>query len=350
MDNGDTLILTAIPNKGYTFKGWYEGIVGESHFVEGHTDTLIYEKTKYQFTPTEDGSLCAVFEKEPAPDPSGGGGGGGGGEPTYKVEVPDDVENGSVSVSPKSAKEGDPVTITAAPDEGYTVEDMKVTDKDGKEIEVKDNGDGTYSFVMPASEVSIEPVFTVDKEAHDKVCPSKVFDDLDTSLWYHEGTDFVISKGMMNGVGEKTFAPNDTTTRAMIVTILHRLEGEPEAEAASFTDLTQDWYKAAVGWAAANGIVNGYSETSFGPNDPITREQLAAILFRYAEYKDNKGEDYAVDLSKYEDASAISDWAVDAMTWCVASGIIGGVTETTLVPQGSATRAQVATILMRYCN
>ena len=132
----------------------------------------------------------------------------------------------------------------------------------------------------------------------------------------------------------------------MIVTMLWRMEGEPEAEASTFTDLTQDWYIPAVNWAAENGIVNGYSAEKFGPNDPITREQLAAILYRY---EGTEGTDASID-PKYTDAGDISDWAADAMAWCVAEGIINGRTETTLEPGGNATRAEVATMLMRMCK
>ena len=185
---------------------------------------------------------------------------------------------------------------------------------------------------------------------HDANCPSKAFDDLDTSLWYHEGTDFVIENKMMNGVSDTKFAPNDTTTRAMIVTILWRQEGEPDAEASSFTDVEAAfWYEAAVNWAAENKIVNGMSETSFAPMDKITREQLAAILYRYAEVK---GADVSAkeDLSSFTDVSSVSDWAEDALGWAVQTGLMKGVTETTLQPQGNATRAQAAVLMQRLCE
>ncbi|MBR2576380.1 MAG: S-layer homology domain-containing protein [Firmicutes bacterium] len=194
---------------------------------------------------------------------------------------------------------------------------------------------------------SDDPGTDPPEEDHDAVCPSKAFSDLDTSLWYHEGTDYVIENGIMNGTGEGIFEPNANMTRAMIVTILHRMEGEPAAPDSDFTDLTQDWYKAAVNWAAEKGIVNGYSAEKFGPNDPVTREQLAAILYRYAEFKGEKGPAHAADLSKYTDLDQVSDWAMDSMNWCVAAGLINGMSETTLGPKGTSTRAQVATIIMR---
>ena len=275
-------------------------------------------------------------------------GGGGGGAPSYKVEVPDDVENGSVAVKPTSAKEGDTVTITPTPDEGFVVEDMKVTDKDGKEIEVKDNGDGTYSFVMPDGPVTVTPKFKPSAD-HVDYCPAKKFTDVDITQWHHLDLDYVLNKGMMNGTSDTTFEPQSTTNRAMIVTILWRLEGEPKAKESAFTDLTQDWYKAAVGWAAENGIVNGTSATTFAPTDPITREQFAAILYRYADHKKYDVSQKA-DLNKYTDADSISGYAQDAFGWANAAGLINGMTETTLAPQGNATRAQAAAILHRFCE
>ena len=173
---------------------------------------------------------------------------------------------------------------------------------------------------------------------------------MDTSLWYHEGIDYAIEKGMMNGVASDAFAPDDTTTRAMIVTILYRLEGEPAAEAASFKDVEAgSWYEAAVNWAAANGIVNGYDADTFAPTDQITREQMAAILYRYANFK---GQDVTgqAELGSFTDSSAVSEYAQTAMAWAVNAELINGMTETTLVPQGSATRAQVATLMMRLCE
>ena len=129
------------------------------------------------------------------------------------------------------------------------------------------------------------------------------------------------------------------------------MEGEPEAAEASFTDLTQDWYKAAVGWAAEKGIVNGMSAARFAPDDAITREQFAAIMYRYADYKDQiSEEDKSTNLLDYDDVGEISDWAMEAMQWAVGAQLINGMTDTTLAPKGNATRAQAATILLRFCG
>ena len=154
----------------------------------------------------------------------------------------------------------------------------------------------------------------------------------------------------MDGVSEDAFAPEGTTTRAQLVTILHRLEGQPAAGEAAFSDVPAgQWYTEAVAWAAANSIVNGVSDTTFAPNDPVTREQMAAILYRYAQYK---GYDVTAsgDLSGYTDAGAIRPYAEAAMAWANGAGLITGVSDTTLQPRGNSTRAQVATILMRFCQ
>ena len=154
----------------------------------------------------------------------------------------------------------------------------------------------------------------------------------------------------MAGTDTTMFSPNVTTTRAMIVTILHRLDGNPNATASNFIDVEQNqYYTNAVAWASANGIVSGYGNGNFGPNDTITREQMAAILYRYAQYK---GYDTTQknNLSNYIDAKDINAYAVEALQWANQVGMITGVTDTTLVPNGSATRAQVSSILMRFCQ
>ena len=176
------------------------------------------------------------------------------------------------------------------------------------------------------------------------------FHDVPDSSWYADAVQYVYENGMMNGTSETMFSPDETTTRAMIVTILHRLENEPAAASSDFTDVAAgSYYADAVAWTAANGIVNGVNETSFAPDNPITREQLAAILYRYAQYK---GYDVTADgsLDAYTDAAQISNYAAAAMQWANAEGLLTGVTATTLNPQGSATRAQVATILMRFAE
>ena len=254
-------------------------------------------------------------------------------------------DHGTVSPSRTMAGKGGTVTLTVTPDEGYRLEKLTVKDASGNELKLVDQGEGRYSFTMPDTNVTVEATFVLDDGA------GLPFTDVAVGDWYYDAVAYVYENGLMTGTSGTLFSPNATTTRAMIVTILYRLEGSPVANgSAGFTDVAYGtWYTAAVNWAAANDIVTGYGSGKFGPMDPITREQMAAILFRYADFK---GMDTTAraDLSGYTDAGDISAYAVEAMSWANAEGFITGTTATTLKPQGSATRAQVATILTRYAQ
>ena len=273
------------------------------------------------------------------------GGGGGGGTTTYSVTLPADVANGTLSVSPKSAAKDATVTITVTPDEGYQLATLTVTDKDGKTVELTKKSDTQYTFTMPASKVSIQASFA-PVETPPATLP---FTDV-TGHWALDAITYVYENGMMNGTSPTTFSPESQLTRGMIVTILYRLEDEPAVSDSTFSDVDGDMYYAdPIAWAADNGIVTGFPDGTFGPETSITREQLATILYRYADYLDCDMTP-AADLSGYTDAGTISSYAQQAMAWANAEGLITGVTETTLKPTGTATRAQVATILMRFCE
>ncbi|MBR2784042.1 MAG: S-layer homology domain-containing protein [Firmicutes bacterium] len=175
------------------------------------------------------------------------------------------------------------------------------------------------------------------------------FNDVNVGDWYYDAVQYVSENGLMTGVGGDKFAPADDVTRGMIVTILYRMEGSPEVSGTCpFGDVAAGiWYEKGVTWAAANGIVNGYSADAFGPDDSISREQMAAIFYRYAGYKEYDVSKKA-DLSVFADAEKVSDWAADAMSWCNAVGLINGVGGNTLAPEDTSTRAQLAAILMRF--
>lgn len=277
--------------------------------------------------------------------------GGGTVTPSTTVKT-ESAKNGSFAISDKNAKAGDTVKVTPKANNGYVVDQVVVTDRNGKTVEVKANSDGTYSFVMPAKAaqpVTVKVTFKEEEQVH--VCPSEKYTDVNTAAWYHEGVDYAIKNGLMEGVGSNLFAPDATTTRAMVVTILYRLDGEPAVtKDIPFADVPAgQWYSNAINWAAANGIVDGYGNGKFGPDDTITREQMAAILYRYASYKGYSVSDLA-NLTGYTDAASVSEWASTAMRWAVAEGLIEGTNATTLSPSGDSTRAQVATILMRFCE
>ena len=200
---------------------------------------------------------------------------------------------------------------------------------------------------MPASAVKVGVSYVKATET-----PSGTkFNDVSANDWFASAVDYVTGKGMMNGTSKTTFGPNDSTTRGMIVTVLYRLENEPSAAAASFTDVVSgQYYTDAVAWANANGIVTGYGNGKFGPNDIVTREQLAAILYRYAQYKKydvSVGED--TNILSYDDAQSVSAYAIPAMQWACGAGIVNG-SNGKLNPQNNATRAEVAAMLMRYCE
>ena len=176
------------------------------------------------------------------------------------------------------------------------------------------------------------------------------FTDVNTTDWFYDAVQYAYEKGMMSGTSTTTFSPGGTTTRGMIVTILHRMEGTPAANGTAFTDVPAgQWYSDAVSWASANGIVGGYGNGLFGPSDSITREQMAAILNRYSTYKDY-GSGTVSSITDFSDASKVSSYAVEPMGWAIGNGLISGVGNNTLAPKGNATRAQVATILMRFCK
>lgn len=279
------------------------------------------------------------------PDDRPSSGGSSSSSTRYTVSV-EDTDNGSVRVSPTRAERGDTVTITVDPDNGYELDELVVTDSDGDEISVRDRGDGKYTFTMPRGRVTVEATFAEIVEEPETL----PFVDVPIGAYYYDAVAYASQNGLMNGVSADSFAPDATTSRGMIVTILYRLEDSPSAAQADFADVAAGaYYAGAVAWASANGIVTGYGDGTFGPDTAITREQLAAILYRYAQYLGLEVSQTA-DLTGYGDAADISEWAQQAFAWAVREGLISGMDDGALAPQGTATRAQVATILMRLCE
>jgi hypothetical protein len=281
---------------------------------------------------------------------------GGNDAPAYAVTC-STTENGNVTVNGKYFTVGSKVTVTVKPEDGYELDKLLVTAVNGKEIEATDLGNGTYSFQMPDRSVNVTATFRTKLSAcpGDEVCPIDRFTDAVTTEWYHDGVHYCIENGLMNGLPGNLFDPNGTTTRAQIVTILWRLEGTPVANyAMSFTDVAADqWYTEAVRWAAAEGIVLGYSETQFAPNDTVTREQMAVMLYRYVQYRGGGFSGMWMFLLDYPDRADVSDWAYEAMCWMIMHNVVDGVPDgdsVKLDPAGSATRAQAATMLWRFCE
>ncbi|WP_418371693.1 InlB B-repeat-containing protein [Agathobaculum sp.] len=281
---------------------------------------------------------------------TGGGGGGGGGAvapTTYDIVIPSALAN-IVKADKTKAAAGDTVTLTAAGEGTLTV-----TDANGKSVALTDLGSGKYTFKMPSAKVSVGFKTTTDQPCDGgRDCPSAPFTDVDTAKWYHLSVDYMLTHKMMNGVSSRAFAPNANLTRGMLVQILYNLEGKPKGTAANFSDVQADaWYAEAVGWAAANKVVTGYADGTFRPNAAVTREQAAAILYRYAQ---SKGIDVSVgentNILSYVDVQQASEYAIPALQWAVGAGVLNGKNGGRLAPTGTATRAEIAAIMQRWCE
>lgn len=281
---------------------------------------------------------------------SSGGPGSSGGSistpTTYAVNV-NAATNGAVAADKKTASKGTTVTVTASPSKGYVVDAVKVVDKDGKDVAVTEK-DGKYVFTMPASAVTVTGSFKAETPAP----VALPFTDVKSGNWFYDAVKYAYEQGLMTGTSATTFAPNGTMNRAMIVTVLYRLEKSPAVTGASkFTDVPAgQWYSDAVAWAAANKIVNGYDETTFGPMNAVTREQMAAILFRYEQVKGLENVTLEENLNRFPDQNKISAYAIPALQWAVGQKIINGNADGTLDPTGTATRAQVAQIFTNLLN
>lgn len=282
--------------------------------------------------------------------PSSGGPGSSGGSisapTTYAVNV-NAATNGAVAADKKTASKGTTVTVTASPSKGYVVDAVKVVDKDGKDVAVTEK-DGKYVFTMPGSAVTVTGTFKAETPAP----VALPFTDVKSGNWFYDAVKYAYAQGLMTGTSATTFAPNGTMNRAMIVTVLYRLEKSPAVTGASkFTDVPAgQWYSDAVAWAAANKIINGYDETTFGPMNAVTREQMAAILFRYEQYKGLENVTLEENLNRFPDQNKISAYAIPALQWAVGQKIINGNADGTLDPTGTATRAQVAQIFTNLLN
>lgn len=258
--------------------------------------------------------------------------------PTYKPQIIES-ENGTVTTSPSQPCQGDKVTIAATPDAGYKVGSVSVTDKNGKAVTVTNASGGKYTFKQPDSNVTIAVDFVWDNP----------FTDInDTEQWYYDAVEYVEVSGLMDGLPGGLFAPNKELTRAEAVQVLYNLEGQPTViESTTFPDLTEDWYKPAIAWAESSGVVDGYEDGTFRPDEPVTRQEFAQMLYNYSAYK---GYDLTAqgDLTAFPDGNQVQEWAIPAMAWANGNQLINGHDDGTLEPGGTTTRAQAASILMRF--
>ena len=320
---GSVVTVRAGSRSGYTFNGWTSSgnIVFEDAGAAETTFTM----------PDSSVTVTANWSRDGGSSSSGRD----DSDPSYAVGIPDKTENGSVSVSPKNASQGDRVTVTVKPDAGYELDSLKVLDKNGKELELTDKGDGRFTFIMPAGRVEVKAAFTEEV----KISP---FRDVPTDAYYYEAVKWAQKKGITGGIGNDLFGPYQPCTRAQIVTFLWRAAGSPEPEgtAAGMTDVAAgSYYEKAVAWAIENGITTGTADGLFAPDATCTRAQGMTFLFRASK-------------ASADGAPAFSDVAADAyyaeaVKWATDNGITNGTTDTTFSPGSGCTRAQIVTFLWR---
>ena len=320
---GSVVAVSAGRRSGYTFNGWTSG----SNVV---FDDPNAEETTF-IMPDGSVTVTANWSRDGGSSSSGRD----GSDPSYAVGIPDKMENGSVSVSPKNASQGDRVTVTVKPDAGYELDSLKVFDKNGKELELTDKGDGKFTFIMPAGKVEVKATFTEEV----KTSP---FQDVPTDAYYYEAVKWAQKKGITGGIGDGLFGPNQPCTRAQIVTFLWRAAGSPEPEgtAAGMTDVAAgSYYEKAVAWAIENGITTGTADGLFAPDATCTRAQGMTFLFRASKAS-------ADGMPAFGDVAADAYYA-EAVKWATDNGITNGTTSSTFNPGSGCTRAQIVTFLWR---
>ena len=329
----NTTITLPTPSRShYSFEGWYNGndLVESSYTVTGNVElTAKWHRTSSH---RYDGYITVI-----------------------------DSKNGDVSVSDTWADEDDKITLTITPDDGYEVDKIEIVDDEGDKIDAKkvDDEDNEYTFRMANCDVTVTVTFKeegkttedTDKEEdkNDEETTELNFTDVKESDWFYKGVAYVVDKDIMNGVSENEFAPSGKLTRAMLVQMLYNMESRPACDAENaFMDVpVGQWYTDAVIWANDEKIVSGMGDGLFAPNMEITREQMVVMLYNYAKYR---GYDVtaSADLSAFADTASVSTWAQPAMQWAVAEGYISGMGDSQLAPQGTATRAEIASVIMRF--
>ena len=335
----ETLTATVLPTTA-TDKTviWESGDTAVATVKDGIVTAVAAGNATITAKAGEKTATCAVTVTNPSNSGSSSGGGGSS-TPRYAVTVPDKTENGSLSVSSKNAKKGSDVTVTATPDKGYEVDDIVAKDAKGNKLTLKDNGDGTYTFTMPASKVTVTAAFA-EKKA-EPIVPEKLFADVSADDYYYEAVKWASENGVTGGIGENLFGANLPCTRAQIVTFLWRAAGSPEPKGMSgFVDVSADaYYAKAVAWAVEEGIVSGTSATTFNPDAVCTRAQSVAFLYRAFGEKVNKA-------AGFSDVSADAYYA-DAVAWAVENGVASGIGGGLFAPDQDCARGQIVAFLYR---
>ena len=337
--SGHLASLPTASRSGYRLDGWYTKAEGGDKIT---TDTLFTENT----------TVYAQWSKKSSSSSRYDG---------YITII--NPKNGEVSVSDDWANEDEKITLTITPDKGYVVDKIEIVDDEGDKIDAKkvDDEDNKYTFRMANCDVTVTVTFKEegkttedtdkeeDKDDETTENTKLNFTDVKETDWFFKGVEYVVDKGIMSGVSENEFAPSGKLTRAMLVQMLYNMESRPACDAENaFMDVpVGQWYTDAVIWANDAKIVSGMGEDLFAPNMEITREQMVAMLYNYAKYK---GYDVtaSADLSAFADTASVSTWAQPAMQWAVAEGYISGMGDSQLAPQGTATRAEIASVIMRF--
>ena len=305
--------------------------------IDGSKDAASMTITNNTFTmPDENVEVKAIFEKNTST-----GGGGGGGVTTYPITVKS-AKNGDVTASHKSASKGTTVTLTVDPDKGYVLDTLTVLDGKDKDLKLTEKN-GKFTFTMPASKVTVAATFKASAPTG-----KNPFVDVPAGSYYEDAVVWAVGKGITTGMSAAAFDPNGSCTRAQIVTFLWRAAGSPEPKTMKgFDDVASNaYYAKAVAWAVENGITTGTSASKFSPNDPCTRTQAVTFLFRYAAANGMEAVTMQELLSGYADAASVPSYAVSAMNWALAAGILQG-DGVKLMPNATCTRAQVVTFLYR---
>ena len=329
-----TINPTNAANKSLT---WTSDNTAVATVNENGVVTAVAEGTAKITVKTADGEKTAVCTVTVTAKTSGSSSSSSSSRPSYPITTPDKTENGSVTVTPKSAKRGSTVTITVTPDAGYVLDKLTVTDKDGKELSLTKKSDTEYTFVMPAGKVEITPSFV--KQAEE---PSRVFVDVKTGDYFYDAVQWAVEKGITNGTSAETFSPEDPCTRAQIVTFLWRAAGSPVVNyAMDLSDVAGDaYYAEAVRWALSEGITTGTSADQFSPDSTCTREQAVTFLYRAAGSPAVSGE------SAFEDVGADAYYA-RAVAWAAQNGVTNGISQALFGTGSDCTRAQIVTFLYR---
>ncbi|MDW7667883.1 MAG: S-layer homology domain-containing protein [Bacillota bacterium] len=331
---GESIAIRAIPDSRYKFEEL------EVSYLNDELDKTKITVTEGVFTmPAADVTIKATFTYE------GGGGSSGGGTistptETFKITVSAGI-GGVISPESREIEKNESITFKILPEDGYIIEDVKIN---GKSVGAL----SSYTFNNVTENMSISATFKEGTLLPDIEKWENTFEDVSNDNWYYEPVGFVTEMGLFKGTNDGEFSPNATMTRAMLVTVLYRFHGNQESLTGKFEDVDPNqWYADGVMWAASSGIVDGYGNNTFGPNNKITREQIAVILYRYGSMI---GYDMSssAEISGFKDGDEISNYAVDSIKWAIGEGLINGKSSDILDPTGEATRAEVAAILMRF--